>query len=137
MQNAKSATDLPLPIAQSQMSKKKKKAQKQAKATKASPVAQEGAPALANEQAGGALAEISLHSCTDLAASNSEAEKVLQSETLISSHKDERVTPQASTTMTPEVRSGGVRERGGCNVINLDLPFPFNEHNAENCTTDF
>jgi hypothetical protein len=62
------------------MSKKKKKAQKQAaKATKSSPVAQEGAPALANEQAGGALTELSLHSCSDLVASASEPEKVLQS----------------------------------------------------------
>ncbi len=119
------------------MSKRKKKTQKQAKAIKSSPVAQEGAPALANEQAGGALSEISLHSCTDLATSISEPEKVLQGETLTISHKDERVTPQASTTMTPEVRSGGVRERGGCNIINLDLPFTFNENSAENCTTDF
>ena len=79
MQNAKSAADLPLPIAQSQMNKKKKKAQKQAKATKSSPVAQEGAPALTNEQAGGALTELNLHSCTDLATSTSEGEKVLQS----------------------------------------------------------
>jgi hypothetical protein len=61
------------------MSKKKKKAQKQAKAIKSSPVAQEGAPALANEQAGGALTELSLHSCSDLVASTLEHEKVPQS----------------------------------------------------------
>ena len=132
------------------MSKRKKKAQKQAKAAviKSSPVAQEGAPALANEQAGGALTEISLqhHSSADIATTSSISEPpdhqkvLLQGETtLINSHKDERVTPQASTTMTPEMRSGGVRERGSCNVINLDLPFTaFNESSgAENCPTDF